>query len=211
MVFSAPLGSDLLNASNWTNTNFLTHNPEYLDGKFGGWIEGNALVTPDGKMIDLLRVATSEKGRELAAVVNISEDGKTASFDPATGFFDFVGGAKKFSVRYDPKSQRYWTISNMMSPEYARLDAGSVRNKLVLKSTTDLKTWTVHNQLLYHREVKKHGFQYIDWQFDGKDIIFLSRTAWDDEFGGADNYHNANYLTFHRIKNFRRMGKIEIR
>ena len=211
MVFSAPLRSDLLNAANWTNTNFLTHNPAYLDGKFGGWIEGNAVVTPDGKMIDLLRVATSEKGRELAAVVNISEDGKTASFDPPTGFFDFVGGAKKFSVRYDPKSERYWTICNMMSPEYSTLDAGSVRNKLVLKSSPDLKTWTIHKQLLYHPEVKKHGFQYIDWQIDGKDIIFLSRTAWDDQFGGADNYHNANYLTFHRIKNFRRTVKNEIK
>ena len=211
MVFSAPLGSDLLNAANWTNTNFLTHNPAYLDGKFGGWIEGNAVVTPDGKIIDLLRVATSEKGRELAAIVNISEDGKTASFDPATGFFDFVGGAKKFSVRYDPKSKRYWTICNKMSSEYSTLDAGSVRNKLVLKSSTDLKTWTIHKQLLYHPEVKKHGFQYIDWQFDGKDIIFLSRTAWDDKFGGADNYHNANYLTFHRIKNFRNELRKEIK
>ena len=210
MVFSAPFGADLLNAANWTNTNFLTHNPAYLDSKFGGWIEGNVVVTPDGKIIDLLRVATSEKGRELAAIVNISEDGKTASFDPTTGFFDFVGGAKKFSVRYDPKSERYWTICNMMAPEYSTLDAGSVRNKLVLKSSTDLKTWTVHKQLLYHPEVKKHGFQYIDWQFDGKDIIFLSRTAWDDQFGDADNYHNANYLTFHRVKNFRRIIKIEI-
>ena len=207
MVISAPLEANLLDAASWTTTNFLTHNPAYLDGKFGGWIEGNAVVTPEGKLVDFLRVATSEKGRELAAVVNISEDGLTASFDPANGFQDFVGGSRKFSIRYDQKSNRYWTISNMITPEFAGMDAGSVRNTLVIKSSTDLKSWTVHQVLLHHPDVLKHGFQYIDWQFDGKDIIYLSRTAWDDEFGGADNFHNANYLTFHRISNFRKLIK----
>ena len=210
MVISAALDADLLNASSWTTTNFLPHNPAYLDGKFGGWIEGNAVVTPEGKMIDLLRVATSEKGRELAAIVNISDDGKIASFDPETGFINFVGGARKFSVRYDAKSERYWTISNMITPEFADRDAGSVRNTLVIKSSSDLRNWTVHKVLLHHPDVLKHGFQYIDWQFDDKDIIYLSRTAWDDQFGGADNFHNANYLTFHRIKKFRKLEKKEI-
>ena len=205
MVVSAPLEADLLNAKNWTATNFLTHNPVYLDGKFGGWIEGNAVVTPEGKMVDILRVATSEKGRELAAIVTISEDGLTASFDPAYGFMEFVGGSRKFSIRYDEKSNRYWTISNMITKEFSGMDAGQVRNTLVLKSSSDLKNWTVHKVLLHHPDVLKHGFQYIDWQFEGKNIIFLSRTAWDDQFGGADNFHNANYLTFHRIKNFRKL------
>ena len=95
----------------------------------------------------------------------------------------------------------------MITPEFAGMDAGSVRNTLVIKSSSDLKNWSVHKVLFHHPDVLKHGFQYIDWQFDGKDIIFLSRTAYDDEFGGADNYHNANYLTFHRIKNFRRLQK----
>lgn len=210
MAVSAPLDADLLNAASWTSTNFLTHNPAYLDGKFGGWIEGNAVVTPEGKIVDFLRVATSEKGRELAAIVHISEDGLTASFDPSTGFIDFVGGSRKFSIRYDDQSKSYWTISNMITPEFTHMDAGSVRNTLVLKSSKDLKNWTVNKVLLHHPDVFKHGFQYIDWQFDGKDIIFLSRTAFDDEFGGADNFHNANFLTFHRIKNFRKLSQRDI-
>jgi len=139
--------------------------------------------------------------------VNISDDGLTASFDPTTGFMDFVGGAKKFSIRYDKKSKRYWTIANMITAEFSNLAAGSVRNTLVLNSSTDLKNWTLNKILLSHPDVKTHGFQYIDWQFDGKDIIFLSRTAFDDENGGANNYHDANFLTFHRIINFRKMTK----
>ncbi|HLV32087.1 MAG TPA: hypothetical protein VKY57_10995, partial [Chitinispirillaceae bacterium] len=77
----------------------------------------------------------------------------------------------------------------------------------VIKSSQDLKSWTVHKILLEHPDVKRHGFQYVDWQFNKKDIIFLSRTAFDDEYGGANNYHDANYLTFHRIKNFRKLVK----
>lgn len=207
MVISAPVNSDLLNASVWSSTNSLPADSTYLDGRFIGWLEGNAVVTPDGNMIDFLRVATSEKGRDLAAIVNISEDGSTASFDPSTGFVDFAGGARKFSIRYDSGSGSYFTIANLVTDEFSDMDAGSVRNTLVLKSSPDLKEWTINKILLYHPDVKKHGFQYVDWQFDGNDIIFLSRTAYDDKFGGANNYHDANWLTFHRIRNFRKLLK----
>jgi hypothetical protein len=211
MVVSVQENADIMNAANWTASNYLPYDSTLLNGNFRGWIEGNAVVTPEGKMVDILRVATSEKGKDLAAVVNISDDGTTASFDPATDFMDFVGGARKFTIRYDKKSKRYWTIANMITGEFEDMQAGSVRNTLVLKSSPDLKNWTVHKVLLHHPDVKKHGFQYIDWQFEGRDIIFLSRTAYDDESGGAHNYHDANYLTFHRIKNFRKLEKKEIR
>jgi hypothetical protein len=52
-------------------------------------------------------------------------------------------------------------------------------------------------------DVKNHGFQYVDWQFDGADIIAVCRTAYEDGVGGARNCHDANFLTFHRWKNFR--------
>ena len=54
-----------------------------------------------------------------------------------------------------------------------------------------------------NRDVAKHGFQYVDWLFDGPDIIAACRTAYDDGQGGAHNAHDANYLTFHRISSFR--------
>jgi hypothetical protein len=207
MVISAPVDADLLNAENWTATNSLSYDSTYLDGKFGGWLEGNAVVTPEGELVDILRVAISEPGRDMAAIVNISNDGTKTTFNPETGFIDFVGGAKKFSIRYDEKSKRYWTLANIVKEEFSHLLAARVRNTLVIKSSPDLKNWTVHKILLEHPDEEKHGFQYIDWQFDGRHIIFLSRTAFDDDFGGAHNYHDANYLTFHRIKNFRRLKK----
>lgn len=209
-MFSAPVGSDLLDATSWKNSNSLAYDSAYLAGRFRGWLEGNAVVTPEGKIVNMLRVATTESGRDLAAIVDISDDGLKASFNPENGFIDFAGGARKFSVRYDNKSGRYWTICNMISEGFEDLNAGSVRNTLVIKSSPDLRQWTVHSILLQHPDVKKHGFQYVDWQFDGKDIIYLSRTAYDDESGGANNYHDANYLTFHRIKNYRKLVKKSI-
>lgn len=207
MVISAPVSADLLNASSWTVTNSLPYDSTYLDGKFGGWLEGNVVLTPEGKLVDMLRVATSEKGRDLAAMVEVNDQGTKVTFDPSTGFMDFTGGAKKFSVRYDKKSKRYWTLCNLVKDEFAHLPASSVRNTLVLKSSADLKNWTTHQILLSHPDVARHGFQYVDWQFDGRHILFLSRTAYDDEFGGARNFHDANYLTFHRIRNFRSLIK----
>ena len=210
MVISAPVDSDILNAESWSATNSLPYDSTYLNGKFGGWLEGNAVVTPEGDIVDILRVDTREKGQEVAAVVNISKDGLTASFDRSTGFMDFEGGAKKFTIRYDQKSKRYWTLSNLIKDEFSDLRAARVRNTLVLSSSPDLKNWATHKVLLSHPDVKNHGFQYIDWQFDGKDIIFLSRTAFDDGIGGANNNHDANYLTFHRIKNFKKHLKKHI-
>jgi hypothetical protein len=204
MLISIPVDADLLHAANWSKTNYLSYDSTYLDGKFSGWLEGNAVVTPEGSIVDILRVATKENGRDMVAVVNISEDGRIASFDPSTGFMDFAGGARKFSIRYDEKSRLYWTIANMVSEEFSGMSAASVRNKLILKSSSDLRNWTIRRVLLYHPDVKYHGFQYVDWQFEGRDIIYLSRTAYDDNFGGANNFHDANYLTFHRIKNFRK-------
>lgn len=43
------------------------------------------------------------------------------------------------------------------------------------------------------------GFQYVDWQFDGEDLIYVVRVAYD----GAHNFHDANRLTFHKLGGFR--------
>lgn len=205
MMVSAPEGSDILNADNWTRSNHLYYDSTYLDGKFNAWLEGNAVVDPKGNIIDVLRVAVPTGSEEYAAFVNISEDGKTATFDPDTGFAKFPGGSKKFSIRYDDKSGKYWMLTNLVKDEYKDLNPAGVRNTQALCSSLDLLNWTVNRIVLSHDDVKNHGFQYVEWLFDGDDIIFLSRTAYEDEFGGANNNHDANFLTFHRIENFREL------
>jgi hypothetical protein len=59
--------------------------------------------------------------------------------------------------------------------------------------------------LLHHPDRVKHAFQYPDWVIEGDDMLVASRTAFDDGEGGAHRAHDANYLTFHRFKNFRQL------
>jgi hypothetical protein len=201
-MMSAPVEADLLQAASWTSSNPIARDSRWNNNDFGGWLEGNAVVTPEGRIVDVLRVAAGKRG-EKAAIVTVSADGKTGSFDPATGLVPFPGGAKKFTIRWDTQTRLYWSLVNTVSAAFRAFDPGGVRNTLSLVSSPDLRTWTTKSILLQHPDQAKHGFQYVDWLFEGKDIIFISRTAWDDKAGGAHNYHDANYLTFHRVPDFR--------
>lgn len=201
-VLSVSNRVDLMNPKNWKATNFLPSDRSWNGGDMGAWLEGNIVVTPDGGLADILRVQTKSPD-EKAAWVKISADGKTVSFDPETGFFPFPGGAKKFAIRWDKKSKRYWSLASIVAEKYRAPDPGKIRNTLALTSSANLRDWQVHSTILSHPDVKNHGFQYVEWLFEGDGIIAACRTAYDDEHGGAHNNHDANYLTFHRIEDFR--------
>lgn len=203
-VLSAPVDSDLLRAESWTMAEPLRSQGSWNGGDLWLWLEGNAVVTPTGQVVDILRAQTKSPD-EKAAIVQVSPDGKAMSFDPANGFVDFPGGAKKFSIRFDPESKRYWTVASIVLPRHRAFNPGNIRNTLALTCSPDLRQWSVRSILIYHPDVKKHGFQYVDWLFEGDDLIAVCRTAFDDQQGGAHNFHDANYLTFHRIANFRRL------
>lgn len=207
MVISASVKDDLLNAKNWRKTNFIMRQPDWLDGNFAGWLEGQVLVTPKGDLVNFLRVDAPKTDNEYAASVHISKNGKKATFDPLTGFTKMPGGSKKFDIHYDSVSQRYLTLTNYVTSDYKgkNLNFAFVRNTLALCSSSDLKNWTVHKIIIQHPDHKKHGFQYTSWLFDKNDIIMVIRTADDDENGGANTAHNSNYLTFYRLKNFRNL------
>jgi arylsulfatase len=203
-LMSAPADADLLKASSWTCSNRLGSEAAWLGGQSGGWLEGNAVVAPDGGMVDLLRV-DYRAAPEKAAVVHVSADGRTARFDPKADFIDFPGGCKKFTVRYDAREKCYWSLTNDVPTKHRGANPERARNTLALVRSADLRRWEVRCVLLYHPDPQKHAFQYADWQFDGDDLIAVLRTAYDDGEGGAANQHDANYLTFHRFPGFRRL------
>jgi hypothetical protein len=138
-----------------------------------------------------------------AATVKVSEDGKRISFDFETGFIQFPGGMTKFTIRRDSTTKLYLTLSNNNTdPNWS-----SQRNILSLHISEDLIHWHHKKRLLeddlalsHEESIRKTGFQYVDWQFDGEDIIYIVRTAYD----GAHNFHDANRITFHQLENFRK-------
>ncbi len=231
-VMSAPLGSNLLDRSNWTFSNELSRDPTWLGGDFHGWCEGNMVIAPDGSVVNMLRVDHPVHG-DSSAIIRVNESNHTISFDPENDFVEFPGGGKKFVIRYDQSSQQYFALTSWVPPalrsseedinnfynslteaQQAPNQRGTLltsngfynfertRNTLALISSPDLVHWDVRKVLLHHPDTATHGFHYLDWQFDGDDLIGLSRTAYDDGLGGANNQHNANFITFHRFDNY---------
>ena len=223
-VMSAPEDADLLNASNWTRSHALPFDKTWLNTRNAEWLEGNVVVTPEGRVVDILRVeshpatgaafelpgaARTIPRFEVAAMMAVSADGRTVRFDPAHDFVHFIGSESKFTIRYDPQSKRYWTLGNKITNAKSGADwvhsPHHQRNVIALCSSADLREWRENYRLLRYAEgsavVKEGshvGFQYLDWQFDGDDLIAVCRMSWN----GA-NYHDANTITFHRVRDFR--------
>ena len=203
-IMSVDENADLLNAANWRCTNRIGVSADWLDGHVGGILEGNALLTPRGVVADLLRVHHPDY-HERAALMTVSPDGSTLSFDSVHEFLPLPGGSKKFTIRFDEISRRYWALLNPAPADpIPGLRPNEVRNTLVLASSADLRQWRQHRVLLQHPDVETVGFQYVDWVFYGDDILAAVRASCPEADGTpAHNYHDANYLLFLRVPGFR--------
>jgi hypothetical protein len=102
-------------------------------------------------------------------------------------------------IKYDEVSKKYYSVATRIY----NWDNLITRNLLSLLVSDDLYNWKVATDLLdyRHESSEKVGFQYVDFEFDGDDIIYLCRTAIND----AHTFHDSNYSTFHRIKDFRKI------
>ncbi len=94
------------------------------------------------------------------------------------------------------------------SPSLALLANGDyvASHDLVLASSSDLRDWQVKGPLLSHADTQAHARQYVERQFEGDDILFARRTAFDDGLDDAQNAHDTNGLNFHRIQAARRLA-----
>ena len=200
-VASAPEDADLLDASAWLFADPVKYDPTWegvAEGPSAGNIEGALTVLPDGKLYDMMRYdmtkCTPCYGRILAYRVNTENPEAPPEYARA---IEFPGNHSKAEIHRDPKTGMYYSIASRI------LDSDHIwaRNLLSLLRSPDGEHWEVACDLLDYRDSdqKKIGFQYISFLIEGDDIIYLSRTA----INHAENFHNSNYTTFHRIQNFR--------
>jgi len=210
IIFSAPLGCDLLDSSNWMLSNEIVFNSRWVNGT-NGWLEGNLVVSREGNILDVLRVDQdlSHNGA-IAYTVHLSKRSENGelTFNVSEDIINLPGGGVKFTIRYDEGSQLYWTLANVIDnktrEEYPQLIlATKFRNLLVLQNSPDLQNWKQVVVVDYNEEPLFHGYQYADWVFSGDNILAVIRVADNDEEGGAEDFHNTNYLWFKKIKNFR--------
>lgn len=210
-LMSAPVDADLLKASSWTCTNTISLPSRTYEGKIlsSTVIEGNAVVLPDGKVGNLLRDTSTETSAY--AVLATASDINTLSCPYPECMVKMPGGGKKFTVRYDEQSRLYWSLTNPhldKKPTNIGIYADGMstslqRNRLILISSPDLRNWTEHGDILYNPDPFFHGFQYVDWVFDGEDMAAVVRAAFPEYRGLPTRQHDANKFIFIKVKNFR--------
>ncbi len=200
-LLSADAEGDLLDARNWCVTDPLVYCPEWegaVKGDTRGFLEGNAVALPDGSIGNFLRYSTDrgEPRFGLAPILrgSIQAPEKKLTLDR---FVSFPGNLSKFDVRLDEADRHYYAIVSRITDS----QRPTARNVLSLLRSPDLEHWETAADLLDYRDFDAQyvGFQYVSFLFDGDDILFVSRTA----FNGAQSYHDNNYVTFHRIRKFR--------
>jgi hypothetical protein len=197
MVMSCDENADLLNPENWHFTPPVVHDLNWdgaaPDGKAGN-IEGTLVIAPDGKLYNYMRYQTQLEKKILAFSIPDDADAPI-EYSHAVAF---DGNLSKFMIKKDSVSGKYFSIISRRIDE-----PKTARNLLSLVASDDLKNWHLVCDLIDRRydDPAMVGFQYIDFEIEGEDIIYLSRTAMNN----AKNYHDANYSTFHRVENFRKL------
>ena len=217
----------IMSASNWRLTSPLTFDRNWIPKSFPnislpGYLEGNVVVVPkpssaELRVLNILRF-NSAPLNDLAVILELNQTTNTLAF---VSIINFPGGNTKFSIRYDPVTQAYFSFVNTR-----------LRNVLGFSYTKDLvnlSKWTVAaDRLLYDdtgltdTDSRRYtGFQYVDWQFDnltmplsdskasciewdcdgGSHIIYLIRTS----YRGANSFHNSNRITYKILRNYREL------
>ena len=200
MVMSAPVDADLLDSDSWLYSEPIDYNPNWegvAKGKTDGNIEGNLTII-DGKLYNIMRYGIGPAcdppyGLIMSFRVDTENPENPLEFDRV---IEFPGNRSKFTIKYDEVSKKYFTFATRLTNPHI-----SNRYLLTLMVSDDAIHWSVLKDIYdySHMDPQEAGFQYVDYEFEGDDIIFLCRTA----MNGAEDYHNSNYQTFHKIENFR--------
>jgi len=203
MVMSCDVNADLMVPESWRFSEPVKYDPSWkgtVDGESLGNLEGTLCAAPDGGLYNVMRYhiksGTPSYGLVLAYKVNTDEPDAPLAYSHA---IQMPCNNAKFMIKFDPVSRKYYSVVTRIDCE-TRIFR---RNLLSLMCSEDMNTWRVVCDLIDKREedMEKVGFQYCDFEFEGDDLIYLCRTA----INNANSFHDANYSTFHRVENFRKL------
>ena len=218
-VLAGDLSKDLLDPRSWRRSNMLGFPgmpvemkrplyPQYRDH----WLEAN-VVDLRGRLALIARCRVDEYGTcHIAGVSDLDDrDGKlTLKFSQ---FYPFPGGQQKFHVVYDTKSDLYWMVGNLVTDPQNHTDwfrhlkrrgykggAGNERRILTLFYGLDGLNWLQAGVVALAKDPLQ-SFMYSHMFIDGDDLLFAVRTS---KQGG--NNHDAELITFHRVRDFRSLA-----
>lgn len=165
-------------------------------------LEGNIVRGKDGKIYVIYRIESQPHGN-YAVMLEVSEDRTRLNLLPDNGsLLDLPTTVSRFVIKYDESIQKYICISNW----YLTKNACRARNVLGISVSDDLVVWTQVDTLLVERDMIntecscwKTAFQYVDWDFDGEDLVLAVR----ETVGYSNTFHDGKYFTFYRVSNYR--------
>lgn len=204
LVMSCNVDDDLLVPENWAFSQPLKFDyftPELRELEKDApvmTIEGTLAISPENELLNIMRF--SKRNYAIQYKVDTKNPEKALTYH---SLMRFEANFSKFTIKYDEISKKYYSVATRLYGDCS----GNARNLMSLMSSKDLKTWEVVCDVLDYRDsdIEKIGFQYASFLFDNDDLIFQCRTA----FNNAHSFHDSNYSTFHRIKNFRNIKPIE--
>lgn len=207
-IVTCDLSKDIMDPASWVCSEFTPYNKDWpgaVPTSAWGGHEGNAVIGPDSEIYDILRnqITNQRTHTDDSVVTNgkafILKLDKENPEEPLkfVKFIDFNGGSCKFFILKDEVSGKYVALVNRVADN----TTPGQRNILSLSVSDDMFNWHIVKDLIDASDYSADevGFQYPSFIIDGDDILYLSRTA----FNGAANYHDSNYITFHKLENFR--------
>ena len=198
MVMSCDVNDDLLDPASWSFSKprkFAHFAPEVSEQPMSAFtIEGTLAEDPNGRLVNMMRFQMF--GKALVYQVDCEDHDAPLSY---LRLMDFPANYSKFMIKKDEVSGYYYSVGTRVND----WSTPHMRNLLSLLRSRDLESWEIVCDLLDYTHMPKNdiGFQYVDFEMEGDDLIYLCRTA----INGAHNFNDANYQTFHRIKNFRNL------
>jgi hypothetical protein len=194
-----------------------------------GWLETNVIQfvdpdhywhDPEGKTYHLwMRAHTGGTG--YACVAKVIEQGK----EPGTGdmitmletvpsgkkavYVPCPGGQMKFHVLYDEVTKLYWLLSTQARDSMTRAELlpadrynlpNNERRRLQLHFSRNMLDWCFAG-LVAVGPAEVGSRNYASMIINEKDLHILSRSG--DE--NASNAHDVNMITFHTVRDFRRL------
>jgi hypothetical protein len=176
------------------------------------WLEPN-VVNVNGRLRLLLRCVIDEYATaSIGGICDLTDDGQDLKLQ-FTQFAALPGAQNKFFIMYDEESKLFWMLSNMPTDSqgfFVDREAllrigyhggpGNERRILMLYYSRDALNWFQAGcAAMWPSPIQ--AFMYPSALIHGDDILFISRTSHQ-----AQDQHDADLVTFHRIPGFRSLA-----
>ena len=217
------LSADLMNPGAWRMSEPVPFPgvPDALtDPKFAGhtsqYLEPNVLNVR-GRLRVLATVKPKHQSTAgLCAVLDLNDDGRKLDLQ-FTQYHPMPGGQLKFCVIWDEVSQMFWATANLVVDDAGIFDwwnkgwtqgnfrgdgriGGNDRRFLMLLYGLDGLNWFQAGCVAQAGKISQ-SFMYARPVIDGNDLAIIARSSVN-----APSQHDADYATFHRVHDFRRLA-----